>query len=92
MVEREYHTKESRLLRVEGKDEVKKRLKRSPDRADALLLLIDRALSSGLLKSEEVQKVSGMANKGWSKVSKTKRIVTSSGRKMRIARAGKIIR
>jgi len=83
LVEREYHDKEGRTVRVESKEEAKKRLKRSPDRADAFLLLVEKAVSKGRFVSEEVKKVSKTANNGWMKAKKKKEIATVCGRKMR---------
>lgn len=83
LVEREYHKKEGRTLRVEGKDEAKKRLKRSPDRADVFNMLVEKAITLGIFKSEEVKKVAKTANKGWEKAVKKRGLATVCGRKMR---------
>lgn len=83
LVEREYHDKEGRALRVEGKDEAKKRLKRSPDRADVFLLLIEKAITLGRFKSEEVKVVAKTANNGWMKARDKRGLTTTVGRKMR---------
>ena len=83
LVEREYHGKEGRTVRVEGKDEAKKRLKKSPDRADAFLLLVEKAVTKGRFRSEEVKKVSKMANRGWEKTKKKIGLTTTCGRKMK---------
>lgn len=83
LVEREYHDKEGRTVRVESKEEAKKRLKRSPDRADAFLLLIEKAVSMGRFRSEEVKAVSKMANNGWMKTVSKLNLTTSVGRKMK---------
>jgi hypothetical protein len=83
LVEREYHDKEGRTVRVESKVEAKKRLKRSPDRADAFLLLVEKAVTKGRFVSEEVKIVSKTANNGWQKAKKKKEIATVCGRKMR---------
>lgn len=83
LVEREYHPKEGRTLRVESKEEAKKRLKRSPDRADAFLLLIEKAITMGALQSEEIKKVAKTANDGWAKAKSKKSLVTTCGRKFR---------
>ncbi len=84
MVEREFHKKtEGKTLRVESKESAKKRLKRSPDICDAFLLLVDRAIGAGQLQSEEVKKVSKIANNGWSKARDKVGLATSCGRKMR---------
>lgn len=83
LVEREFHAKEGRALRVEGKDEAKKRLKRSPDLCDAFLMLVDRALGTGLLVSEEVRKVAKTVNSGWQKAKTKKSLTSTCGRRMR---------
>lgn len=83
LVDREYHDKEGRLLRVESKEEAKKRLKRSPDLVDAALLVIERAVSLGHLRSEEVRKVAKMANSGWATSRLKKMVNTVCGRRMR---------
>jgi hypothetical protein len=83
LVEREYHAKEGRTVRVEGKDEAKKRLKKSPDRADAFLLLVEKAVTKGRFRSEEVKKVSKMVNRGWEKVKQKIGLTTTCGSKMR---------
>lgn len=83
LVEREYHPKEGRTVRVEGKDEAKKRLKRSPDRADAFLLLVEKAVTKGKFRSEEVKKVNKTANQGWLRAKEKVGLATSCGRKMR---------
>lgn len=83
MVDREYHSKESKSLRVEAKEDAKKRLKRSPDLCDAMLMVVNRALDLGQLKSEEVRKVSKMANNGWQKMRKKRVLTTTCGRKFR---------
>ncbi len=83
LVDREYHPKEGRTLRIESKDEAKKRLKRSPDRADAFNMLVEKAIALGAFKSEEVKKVSKMANKGWEKARQKTQVATTCGRKLR---------
>jgi len=83
LVEREYHDKEGRTVRVESKEEAKKRLKRSPDRADVLNLLVEKAITMGRFRSEEVKKVSKTANQGWTKAREKKGLATVCGRKMR---------
>lgn len=83
LVEREFHDKESMTVRVESKDDAKRRLKRSPDLADAFLLLVEKAVTMGQLVSEEVKKVSGMVDKGWREVRNKRRLTTTCGRRMR---------
>jgi hypothetical protein len=83
LVDREYHDKEGRLLRVESKEEAKKRLKRSPDLVDAALLVIEKAVSLGMLRSEEVRQVAKMANSGWALSRVKKMIATVCGRRLR---------
>jgi hypothetical protein len=83
MVDREYHPKEGRTLRVESKEEAKKRLKKSPDRADAFNMLVEKAITLGAFKSEEVKKVSKMANKGWEKMRDKRQLATTCGRRFR---------
>ena len=83
LVDREYHDKEGRLLRVESKEEAKKRLKRSPDLVDAALLVIEKAVSLGMLRSEEVRQVAKMANSGWALSRAKKMVATVCGRRLR---------
>jgi len=83
LVEREYHDKESSTLRVESKEDAKKRLKRSPDRADAFLLLVEKAVTMGYFKSEEVKKVSKMIDKGWTKAKDKRALSSTCGKKFR---------
>lgn len=83
LVEREYHPKEGRTVRVEGKDEAKKRLKKSPDRADAFLLLVEKAVTKGKFRSEEVKKVTKTVNSGWDKVKQKKSLSSTCGRRLR---------
>jgi len=83
LVEREYHEKEGRTLRVESKEEAKKRLKRSPDRADVFNLLVEKAIALGFFKSEEVKKVAQTANNGWLKMRQKKGLATSCGKRLR---------
>ena len=83
LVEREFHPKEGRKLRVESKEDVKKRMKKSPDRADAFLLCVEKAIRMGLMKSEEMKKVTKMADKGWVKMKQSRGLATSCGRRMR---------
>jgi hypothetical protein len=83
LVEREYHAKEGRTLRVEGKDEAKKRLKRSPDRADVFNMLVEKAITLGRFKSEEVRQVARVVNNGWGKTVQKWNMSTSSGRRFR---------
>jgi hypothetical protein len=90
MIDREYHDKEGRLLRVESKEEAKKRLKKSPDRADAILLMIDLALALGYLRSEEVRNVAKVSNNQWTKAVEKKQVKTTFGRKLRVSK-GRVI-
>lgn len=83
LVDREYHGKESRTVRVESKEEAKKRLKCSPDRADAFLLLVEKAVTMGYFKSEEIKNVSKTINKGWTKARGKRALTTTCGRKFR---------
>jgi hypothetical protein len=83
LIEREYHDKEIKSLRVESKDEAKKRLKRSPDRADVFNMLVEKAITLGRFRSEEVKQVAKMANDGWAKVVKKRNLATVIGRKMK---------
>ena len=83
LIEREYHEKEGRTVRVESKEEAKKRLKRSPDIADTFNLLVEKAITLGHFKSEEVKKVAKMMDKGWQKFHGKRSLATVCGRKMR---------
>jgi hypothetical protein len=83
LVDREYHGKEGRTLRVESKEEAKKRLKRSPDLADGALLVIDKAISLGRFQSAEVKQVARMVDSGWAKAKQRKALSTGSGRRMK---------
>lgn len=83
LVEREYHEREGRTVRVESKEDAKKRLHRSPDLADAFLLLVEKAITMGHFKSEEVKKISGMVDQGWKKAREIRGLSSGSGRKMR---------
>lgn len=83
LIEREYHAKEVRALRVESKEEAKKRLKRSPDRADVFNMIVEKAITLGRFRSVEVKEVAKMANNGWMKMKKNKGVSTSCGRKMK---------
>jgi hypothetical protein len=83
LVEREYHEKEGRTLRVESKEEAKKRLKRSPDRADVFLLLVEKAVTLGQLRSEEVKKVAKMVDDGWRKFCKKRGVSNVCGKRMK---------
>jgi hypothetical protein len=83
LIEREYHRKEIKALRVESKEDAKKRLKRSPDRADVFNMLVEKAITLGRFRSAEVREVSKMANRGWSKVKERRALATTCGRKMR---------
>ena len=70
-------------MRVEGKDEAKKRLKKSPDRADAFLLCIEKLITINMLKSEEVKKVAKTINNGWLDLVHKFGINTNAGRKFK---------
>ena len=83
LVEREYHKKEGRAIRVEGKDEARKRLKRSPDRADVFNLLVEKAITLGMFKSEEIKKVTRIVNNGWLELCVRKGLSSVCGKKMR---------
>lgn len=83
MVDREYHDKEGRTVRVESKEEAKKRLKRSPDIIDAAWLVIEKAVTLGQLRSEEVKMVAKTVNNGWMKARDKRGLTTTVGRKMR---------
>lgn len=83
LIEREYHSKEIKSLRVESKDEAKKRLKRSPDRADVFNMLIEKAITLGKFRSEEVRNVAKVINKGWADTVQKRNLGTASGRRMR---------
>ena len=83
LVEREYHKKEGRAIRVEGKDEARKRLKRSPDRADVFNLLVEKAITLGMFKSEEIKKVTRIVNNGWLELCIRKGLSSVCGKKMR---------
>lgn len=83
LIEREYHPKEIKALRVESKDEAKKRLKRSPDRADVFNMLVEKAITLGKFRSEEVRNVARTINSGWSNTVQKRNLGTSSGRKLR---------
>jgi hypothetical protein len=84
LIEREYHKKEIKALRVESKEEAKKRLKRSPDRADVFNMLVEKAITLGRFNSSEVKQVARMVNNGWAKAGATRALGSSCGRKMRI--------
>jgi hypothetical protein len=84
LIEREYHKKEIKALRVESKEEAKKRLKRSPDRADVFNMVVEKAITLGRFRSSEVKQVARMVNNGWSKVRVVKGLKTSCGRKMKV--------
>ena len=58
-------------------------MKKSPDRADAFLLCVEKAIRMGLMKSEEMKKVTKMADKGWVKMKQSRGLATSCGRRMR---------
>lgn len=83
LIEREYHSKEVRALRVESKEEAKKRLKRSPDRADVFNMIVEKAITLGRFRSMEVKQVAGMVNNGWRKAKMKRALTTTCGRKMR---------
>jgi hypothetical protein len=86
LIEREYPEKEGRTLRVESKEQAKKRMGKSPDAADAFLLLVEKAVTMGILRSEEQKKVAKTAIRGWSKVKNVKSMTTITGRKMKFGR------
>lgn len=86
MVEREFHGKETRKLRVESKEDVKKRMKKSPDRADAFLLAFEKAVSMGLMRSEEIKEVTKMANNGWNRARALRHVSTATGKRLRCRR------
>jgi hypothetical protein len=83
LIEREYHRKENKALRVESKEDAKRRLKRSPDRADVFNMIVEKAITLGRFRSVEVKQVAKMANNGWAKVKTRKALVTTCGRKMK---------
>ena len=62
----------------------KKRLKRSPDRADVFNMIVEKAITLGRFNSSEVKQVARMINNGWAKVGTTRALGSSCGRKMRI--------
>lgn len=83
LIEREYHDKEGRTVRVESKEEAKKRLKRSPDIADTFNLIVEKAITLGYFKSEEVKKVAGMMDQAWRHRHQQRSLATVCGRQMR---------
>lgn len=83
LVDREYHDKEGRTLRVESKEDAKKRLKRSPDLCDGALLVIEKAVTLGQLRSEEVRKVAKMVDQGWLKARKKVGLSATCGRRLK---------
>jgi len=84
LVTREYHDKQGRSLRVESKEEAKKKMGgKSPDLCDMFLLMVEKAITLGHFHSEEVKRVSKMVNNGWSEVRKQKMISTVVGRRMK---------
>ncbi len=81
---RQYYAKETEKLRVEGKGEHKKNNNgESCDIADMFLMLVDKAISIGMFKSEEVKRVSKVIGSGWSKITKKKQIRACCGRKLK---------
>lgn len=86
LVEREFHPRENRKLRVESKEDVKKRINKSPDRADAFLIAFEKAVTMGLMRSEEIKSVTKMANNGWAKKRALSHLKTSTGKRMRMRR------
>jgi hypothetical protein len=84
LVDREYHEKEGRTLRVESKEDAKKRLKRSPDLCDGALLVIEKAVTLGQLRSEEVRKVAKMVDHGWLKAKNKIGLSATCGRRLKL--------
>jgi hypothetical protein len=83
LVMREYHDKQGRTLRVESKEEAKKKMGgKSPDLSDMFLLLVEKAITLGHFQSEEVRKVSKMVDNGWSQAKVKRSIQTTCGRRM----------
>ena len=83
LVDREYHEKIGKDVRVEGKEDAKKRLKRSPDRADSFIMLVEKAVAMGYFKSEEQRTVSKMSNNGWHKARIKRGLMTTCGKRFR---------
>jgi hypothetical protein len=61
LVEREYaaNLKDQKKIRVESKQEMKKRIQKSPDEADSFVILVEVAILSGLLESQEEKAIIG---------------------------------
>lgn len=84
LIIREYHTKSSRMLRVEGKDEAKKKSKGvSPDRADAFLMLVDKSIGLGLFASEEKRILGKRIDKHWKKTVSKRNLSNALGKRLR---------
>ena len=84
LVSREFHKTEGRSVRVEGKEDYKSRNGgKSPDLADVVLMMVEKAITLGQFASEEIKKVTGTLNQGWKMVSKTRSLSTTCGKKMR---------
>jgi hypothetical protein len=85
LVQRDYHDKSGRVLRVEDKRAAKKKNGgKSPDRADMFLLLVDKAIELGAFKSEEIKQVSGKLNKKFGELARKKGISHLSGRRLKV--------
>jgi hypothetical protein len=81
---RQYYSKETAKLRVEGKEEHKKSNNgESCDIADMFLLLVDKAISIGMFHSEEVKRVSKVTRTNWSKIARKKQVKACCGRKLK---------
>lgn len=66
LVEREYSKKpEPRKLKIESKVELKKRINRSCDHADAFLIAVDVAIQNGLLDSVEEKTIIRKEQAAW---------------------------
>jgi len=84
LIVREYHAKSGSTLRVESKEEHKKKNKGvSPDRADAFLLLMDKAIELGLMPSEERRTIGKAVDKSWKKTVAKRQISNNTGRRLR---------
>ena len=84
LVQREYHKSENRLLRVESKEDFKSRNGgRSPDLADVVLLMVEKAITLGQFAPEEVKQITGTINKGFSRIKRRMGLTTTCGRKLR---------
>ena len=89
LVQRDYHDKSGRVLRVEDKKDAKKKNGgKSPDKADMFLLLVDKAIGNGLFKSEEVKVVSRKLNKEFAKVAKKRQVSNLTGRRLKTSGIG----